>query len=374
MGSKEIYQIALSLLPGVGPVTTRNLQKMFGDNEAIFRLKGTHLKRTYGIGDQLTSIILKNRQACLEKARAEIKFMEANDVHMVDIGDDIYPDKLRACADAPLVLFYIGDFSAFPDKSVAVVGTRKSSQRGVDITENLIQGFKNNNLSPLIVSGLAYGIDVTAHRSALEHGLNTWAILGHGFDIIYPAMHRPVAKAIIDKGGCLVSEFPSHAPRDSKHFVRRNRIIAGLSDATIIVESAKKGGAMVTADIATSYNRDVFAFPGRINDSKSKGCNHLIKTNRAALTESVDDVLYIMNWRKTRKSSEEKQAAIEFNLQFEGNEKIVLDVLKDKDYCDTDQLLKLSGLNIADLSTALLGLEIKSVINALPGKIYAMNS
>ncbi|MFO7879208.1 MAG: DNA-processing protein DprA [Bacteroidota bacterium] len=374
MGSKEIYQIALSMLPGIGPVSVRNLTEMFGEVDAVFKMKSSHLKRVKGIGGHFADIILQHRAACIERAEAEMLFMEANGVAHTFIHDDNYPEKLKACADAPIVLFYIGDFEHVPEKSIAIVGTRKATPRGIDATRELVSGFAENEIEPLIVSGLAYGIDVAAHKAAMECNLKTWAILGHGFDIIYPAMHRTVADNIIRHEGCLVSEFPSVAKRDPKHFVRRNRIIAGLSDATVVVESARKGGAMVTADIAGSYNRDVFAFPGRVGDSKSKGCNHLIKTNRAALTESVDDVIYIMNWKGKNKNSNTLQKEIEFNIQFEKNEKIIVDLLKNNEYCDTDLLLKLSGLGISDLSVALLGLEMKSVINALPGKIYALKS
>ncbi|MFO7790030.1 MAG: DNA-processing protein DprA [Bacteroidota bacterium] len=374
MPSLEQYQIAASMLPRIGPVSARNLIAAFGDIDALFKMKAAHLRRIDGIGQYFAETILKHRNAALERAEKELRFMEANDVNYAFFTDKAYPKKLSNCADAPLILYYIGDLSAINDKAVAVVGTRNATARGKESTNRIIKALPEAGVSPVIVSGLAYGIDVEAHKAAIEHDLKTWAVFGHGFDIIYPVAHSGIAKKIVKNGGALISEFHSTARRDPKNFVRRNRIIAGLSDATIVVESAKKGGAMVTADIANSYNRDVFAVPGRTGDKYSQGCNHLIKTNRAMLMESADDLLYIMNWMtKTRKkSSQQKQ--IEFNIQLTENEKIVVDVLKEKDYCDTDLLTKLSGLNIADLSVVLLSLEMKSVISALPGKIYALNA
>ncbi len=374
MPSVEQYQIAISMLPGIGPVSARNLIAAFGDIDALFKMKATHLKRINGIGEYFANTILKHRDAALERAEKELRFMEANDVGLVFLTDKSYPEKLKECADAPLVLYYIGDFSNLSGKSIAVVGTRKSTIRGREITKKMIKELPGNDVYPVIVSGLAYGIDITAHQSAMDNDLKTVAVFGHGFDIVYPAAHSRIAEKIVSKGGALVSEFHSTSKRDPKNFVRRNRIIAGLSDATIVVESARKGGAMVTADIANSYNRDVFAVPGRINDKYSIGCNHLIKTNRAMLMESMNDLLYIMNWKANKKKYVSLQKQIEFNVQMTENEKIIVDLLTEKEYCDTDLLINLSGLNIADLSVALLNLEMKALIKALPGKIYALNT
>ncbi|MDA3819549.1 MAG: DNA-processing protein DprA [Candidatus Delongbacteria bacterium] len=373
MPSKEQYQIAASMIPGIGPVSARNLIAAFGDIEALFKIKGTQLKRTGGVGKYFASTILTYRKAALERAEMELRFMEANDVNFVFLTDEAYPKKLFECADAPLILYYTGDLTVVNEKTVAVVGTRKATSRGRDTTGNIIKNLPDAGIKPAIVSGLAYGIDVTAHKEALENDLPTVAVFGHGFDIVYPVAHTKIAENIVNAGGVLVSEFHSTSKRDPKNFVRRNRIIAGLSDATIVVESARKGGAMVTADIANSYNRDVFAVPGRINDKYSRGCNHLIKTNRAMLMESTDDLLYIMNWKSDHKKTPGRQKQIEFNVQMTDNEKIIVDLLSEKEYCDTDVLTNLSGLNIADLSVALLNLEMKSIIKALPGKIYALN-
>jgi len=374
MLSKEQYQIAISMMPRIGPVSARNLIAAFGEIDAVFTMKASQLKRIEGIGKYFASTILTYRKAALERAEEELRFLEANDVNFVFLTDEAYPKKLFECADAPLILYYAGDLSVVNDKSIAVVGTRKATSRGRETTGSLIKSISEAGINPAIVSGLAYGIDVAAHKAALENELPTVAVFGHGFDIVYPVAHTKIAEKIVKAGGALVSEFHSTSKRDPKHFVRRNRIIAGLSDATVVVESARKGGAMVTADIANSYNREVFAVPGRIQDEYARGCNHLIKTNRAMLMESADDLLYIMNWKSRRKKSPARQQQLEFNVQMTDNEKIIVGLLSEKEYCDTDLLTKLSGLNIADLSIALLNLEIKSVIKALPGKIYALNA
>jgi DNA processing protein len=366
------YQIAFSLLPGIGPIAARNLLAYFGSAEKVFTVKSSQLKSVPGIGEHYSDIILKYRKCAVELADEELKFIEANDVNTISFFEKDYPEKLKQCQDAPLLLYYLGEKPVWKDVSVGIVGTRMASRRGTDMTHKLVSGFKQNGLNPLIVSGLAYGIDISAHKSALENGLVTWSILGHGFDILYPVAHREYAKQIRDNGGTLITEFPSVATRDKKNFLKRNRIIAGLSDALVVVESAKKGGAMVTAEIANSYNRDVFAFPGRPGDKYSEGCNHLIKSNRAALTEGVDDVLYHMGWMQ--KKTQHKQKDIAFDMSLNDNEKNLLEILKTKDYCDLDQLKHLSQLNIAELSMSLLSLEMKSIINALPGKIYAIRS
>ena len=365
------HQIAFSLLPGIGPVAARNLLAYFGSAEKVFTVKATQLRNVPGIGVHFADKILKFRQVALDQAEEEIRFIESNDIQTISFFDKDYPGKLKQCQDAPMMLYYLGRRPVLDDISLGVVGTRMATRKGKELTRQLICDLENKGLEPLIVSGLAYGIDITAHIAAMDNGLLTWAVLGHGFDIIYPASHRKFAERIKEEGGTLISEFPSVATRDKKNFVKRNRIIAGLSDALVVVESAKKGGAMVTADVANSYNRDVFAFPGKPGDKYSEGCNHLIKTNRAALIERADDLLYHMGWDipDEKKST---QRDIAFDISLDEHEKMIVNLLKDREYCDIDQLKNMSGLNIADLSLCLLSLEMKSVLDSLPGKIYAL--
>lgn len=367
------YQIAFSLLPGIGPVAARNLLAYFGSAEEVFKVKATFLKEVPGIGQRFADTILHNRQTALELAEEELKYIELNDVGTLSFFEKEFPKKLKQCQDSPLMIYYLGKKPVWDGISLGVVGTRRATRKGTDLTRKLITDIKKEGLEPLIVSGLAYGIDIEAHLSAMDNDLITWAVLGHGFDIIYPAVHRQYAERIKDTGGTLISEYPSILTRDKKHFVKRNRIIAGLSDALVVSESAKKGGAMVTADVANSYNRDVFAFPGRPGDKASEGCNHLIKTNRAALIESAADLLYHTGWTPN-KTRQQKQRDIAFDVSLDDNEKVILDIIKEKEYCDLDQLKNLSHFNIADLSMSLLSLEMKSLISALPGKIYSIKS
>lgn len=367
------YQIAFSLLPGIGPVAARNLLAYFGSAEEVFKVKATFLKEVPGIGQRFADTILHNRQTALELAEDELKYIELNDVGTLSFFEKDFPKKLKQCQDSPLMIYYLGKRPVWDGISLGVVGTRRATRKGTDLTRKLITDIKKEGIEPLIVSGLAYGIDIEAHLSAMDNDLITWAVLGHGFDIIYPAVHREYADRIKDTGGTLISEYPTVLQRDKKHFVKRNRIIAGLSDALVVSESAKKGGAMVTADVANSYNRDVFAFPGRPGDKASEGCNHLIKTNRAALIESVHDLLYHTGWAPN-KAKQQKQKDIAFDISLDDNEKVILDIIKEKEYCDLDQLKNLSHFNIADLSMSLLSLEMKSLISALPGKIYSVKS
>jgi DNA processing protein len=368
------YQIAFSLLPGIGPVSARNLLAYFGSAEKVFTEKAGNLKRVSGIGEHFADIILKFRQTALDMANEEICFIESNEIKTVSFFDKDYPYKLKQCQDAPLMLYYLGEMSKTDNISIGIVGTRQATRRGRELTNTFVSDFSEKGLNPIIISGLAYGIDVSAHIAAMDNNLKTYAVLGHGFDIIYPAAHRNIAERIRETGGALITEFPSVATRDSKNFVKRNRIVAGLSDAVVVVESPRKGGSMVTADVANSYDRDVFAFPGRSEDKISKGCNFLIKTNRAALIESAADVMYQMNWEANSSESKANQALLKFEFDLKGNEKDIFEILKEREYCDVDQLLNLSGQNIADLSFSLLSLELKSVVEALPGKIYALKS
>ncbi|MDA3909810.1 MAG: DNA-processing protein DprA [Bacteroidales bacterium] len=367
------YQIAFSLLPRIGPVAARNLLAYFGSAEKVFTVKATHLREVPGIGKLFADSILNNRQNALELAEEELKYIEANDVGTMSFFEKDFPKRLKNCQDAPLMVYYLGKRPVWDDISLGVVGTRMATRKGKELTRTLVSDLKTKGLNPLIVSGLAYGIDINSHLAAIENELTTWAVLGHGFDIIYPASHREHAEQIKASGGTLISEYPTVAIRDKKNFVKRNRIIAGLSDALVVVESAKKGGAMVTADVANSYNRDVFAFPGKPGDKVSEGCNHLIKTNRAALIESADDILYHMGW-SSNKEADHKQRDIAFDISLDENEKILFDIIREKEYCDLDQLKNISRLNIADLSLSLLSLEMKSVIDALPGKIYTVRT
>ncbi|MDA3780758.1 MAG: DNA-processing protein DprA [Bacteroidales bacterium] len=362
-----LNKIALSLIPKVGPAIARNLISYVGSVDGIFKETAGHLQRIPNIGPQLVSNITNNKMY-FKKAEKEIEFIIKNNIKAQFYLDKDYPARLKNCPDAPMILYSKGNVDFDVSKVISIVGTRNATERGIENCKNLIEKLKPHNV--IIVSGLAYGIDICAHNAALENGLDTIAVLGHGLDNLYPSIHRPIAKEIINNGA-LVTDFTSEAKFLRTNFVRRNRIIAGLSDATIVIESAIKGGALITADIANSYNRDVFAFPGRVSDKYSIGCNKLIKSNKAVLIESIADIEYILGWEQNHsKNNIQTKLFIEFSEE----EKIVLSALKDSDPVTIDRICLKVNMPSSKVSPILLGLEFQGVVKSLPGKAYKKNS
>ncbi len=369
--SKLKYKIALSLIPKVGHVTAKKLVAYVGDYEGIFKESEKNLLKIPDIGKTLANNIINSN--VLPLAEKEIEFIEKNKIRVIFYLDKDYPERLKYCNDAPVLLYAIGDIPMNNRKVLSVVGTRNATDEGVIFCEKLITALAERGHDPVIVSGLAYGIDATAHKSALENNLPTVAVLGHGLDIIYPASHKSLSKQIISNG-MLVTDFPSKSKRDKNNFVKRNRIIAGLSDATIVIESGEKGGALVTADIANSYNRDVFAVPGRVTDPYSKGCNQLIKTNKAALLEKVEDIEYLLGWEP---ESENNQKAIQRNLfvNLTDDEKKIIEILKSTtSEPPIDTICVKAQMPTSKVSPLLLELEFKGVLKTLPGKRYKLIS
>lgn len=275
-----------------------------------------------------------------------------------------YPFRLKQCEDAPLNLFYKGAIDWQQDKFVSIVGTRNASQSGRLFTEKLVKELAPYN--PVIVSGLAHGIDITAHKAALKYGLKTVAVFAHGLDRVYPNAYASIARDIVNNG-CLVSDYLSETPSLAQNFPARNRIVAGLSDATIVVESAVKGGSLITADIANSYNREVFAVPGNPSAKYAKGCNFLIKTQRAILLESAEDIIKGLNWDVQDKAVQQSMFA---NLST--TEQQIMDVLSDKEM-HIDALVTALDWNFSKLANELLQAEFKGLIVSLPGKMYKKN-
>lgn len=369
--NKLKYKIALSLIPKVGHVTARKLVAYVGDYDGIFKETKKNLLKIPDIGETLASNIVNSN--VLPLAEKETEFIEKNNIRVIFYLDKDYPERLKHCYDAPVLLYSKGELSMNSRKVLSIVGTRKATDEGINFCEKLVAALAQRGHHPLIVSGLAYGIDAAAHNAALDNNLPTIAVLGHGMDIIYPASHKSLAKKI-EEEGLLVTDFPSKAIRDKNNFVKRNRIIAGLSDATIVVESGVKGGALVTADIAHSYNRDVFAVPGRVTDEYSKGCNHLIKINKAALLEKVEDIEYILAWEP---DEDKKQKSIQRNLFVELNdeEKKIVEILKSSpDEIPIDSICLKAQLPTSKVSPILLELEFKGVLKTLPGKLYKLIS
>jgi DNA processing protein len=369
--NKLKYKIALSLIPKVGHVTAKKLVAYVGDFEGIFKESEKNLLKIPDIGQTLANNIVHAN--VLPLAEKEIEFIEKNNIRVVFYLDEEYPERLKHCIDAPILLYTKGKLSLNQRKVLSIVGTRKATDEGISFCTSLVSALADHGHNPIIVSGLAYGIDAAAHKAALDNNLATVAVLGHGMDIIYPASHKSLAKKIIDHG-MLITDFPSKSKRDKNNFVKRNRIIAGLSDATIVVESGEKGGALITADIANSYNRDVFAVPGRVTDTYSKGCNQLIKTNKAALLEKVEDIEYLLGWEPENKLN---QKDIQRNLFVELNdeEKIIVDILKSNTKeLPIDTICLKAQMPTSKVSPILLELEFKGILKTLPGKTYKLIS
>ncbi|HYQ56148.1 MAG TPA: DNA-processing protein DprA [Draconibacterium sp.] len=360
------YKIALSMLPGIGGILARNLVAYIGSIEGIFSESAKALTKVPGIGE-LNARLIKNN-TILPKAEKEMEYIDNNGIDVHFYTDTTYPRRLKSCIDAPLIIYTKGKMNLDAERVISIVGTRNSTGYGRTLVDTLCREFTERDYKALIVSGLAYGIDIQAHRAALKYNLPTVGVIAHGLDILYPAMHKETAKKMQENGG-LITDFPSATKIDPSNFIKRNRIIAGLSDATIVVESAKKGGALITADIASSYNRDVFAYPGRSGDIYSKGCNQLIRNNGATLIEGIDDLEYFMGWEKTNKAD-----AVQSSLFIDLNtdEQKVVDLLKQKGELFIDQIAAELKQPASRVSAILLNLEFKNVLLSLPGKMYKL--
>lgn len=357
-------RVALSLVKGIGAVSARTLIGHFGSAVDVFKANKTKLLKPMGIGIKTVESLLD--KATIEKrASQELLFMRKHNVHACFLTDELYPNALKQCADPPTLFYYKGsDLTVDIKPTIAFVGTRKATPYGKQITQKLIEELAPYN--PIIVSGLATGIDAQAHKSALQHQLTTWAVMGTGLDKIYPAEHKNLAQQIAENGA-LITEFPTDTPYEPGNFPMRNRIVAGLCQATIIVEAAEKGGALITADLAFGYNRDVFAVPGRVNDHKSAGCNRLIAEQKAQMVLSGAQIADALGWNTVYNTAQ--QASLFIDLTDEESELIALLKNHEKGLGIDDIALntKKSHSKVASL---LLGLEFKGALIVLPGKIY----
>lgn len=361
------YKIGISLIPGIGPITAKKLIAYSGSLKGVFMQSQKNLKKIPGIGEQLSKNI--SDKSILDKAEKEKEFINEFNIKSFFYLDKTYPEKLKQCEDAPVMLFQKGNGNLNSPKTISIVGTRNATQSGKEICDSFIDDLSRKHPETLIVSGLAYGIDITAHKAALRNGLETAAVLGHGLKTLYPSAHRSIARKIIEQGA-LITDFLSEESPERNNFVKRNRIIAGLADATIVVESGRKGGALITADIANSYNRDVFAFPGRISDPYSKGCNRLIISHKAALIESVEDLEYIMGWKTNKNKPSEIQK--ELFSELEEDEKTIVDLLSQHGELTLDQITIHVNSPVSKVSSLLLSLEFKGLVKSLPGKLYKL--
>lgn len=359
------YLLALQRVPKLGDVSAKKLLQCVGSAEGIFKEKKQHLLKISGIGEfKLKNL---NDLQLLEQADEELQFMEANDIAWSYFKDEEYPHRLRHCPDGPILFFRKGNISLENNRVISVVGTRKATTYGRDFCEKIIAELAP--LNPVIVSGFAFGIDIIAHRAALDHGLQTIACMAHGLNQVYPKVHERFVKKVEEHGG-FITEFWSCDTFDRNNFLQRNRIIAGLSEATIVIESAEKGGSLVTADIANSYNREVFAVPGKTTDLQSRGCNDLIKSQQAHLLSEAADIVYLLGWDIHEKLPELRQ--IQLFPELSAEEQAIFNYLQntEKELLDTIALdCKMPAFKTASL---LLNMELKGVIRPLPGKFFQL--
>ena len=366
MTENLIYKIALSLIPGIGSITAKSLIAYTGSAEQVFHEKENALRQIPGVGTILAKNIINSE--VMSRAGREVEFLLKNNVKALFYLDEDYPQRLLGCPDAPIILYVKGDPFLNCPKVISIVGTRHATEYGRKIIDQFISVLAERGYKIIVVSGLAYGIDIHAHKSAIRAGIPTVAVMGHGLETVYPSMHTAVAKEMIENQGGLVSDFLSNSPIERTNFLRRNRIIAGLSDLTIVVESAKKGGALVTADIANSYNRDVFAFPGKVGDPYSEGCHFLIKSNRAVLIESVADMEYMMNWSAAKSQPDAIQPCLFYD--FTPDEKLIVDLLRTEGETAIDLICIKTTLPMNKVSPLLLNLEFAGIVKGLPGKVF----
>lgn len=362
-----IHRIALSMLKGIGPVNARNLVAYCSGVDPIFtdkKLKNT-LEKVPGIGPKLIASITDKK--VLPAAEKELEYVRKHRLRMLFYLDADYPARLKQAEDAPVILFVKGNGDVDGKRVVSIVGTRTPTEHGKRLCVELVEGLKEVHAT--IVSGLAYGIDIVAHRHALKNGLPTIGCVAHGLDKLYPGDHAPTAREML-KEGALVSELPSGSPFAPGNFPARNRVIAGLSDCTIVVESGAKGGSLITADIANSYDREVFALPGRPTDPASEGCNKLIQQNKAALVNNAKDVITLMDWTAKKKKAP-VQAALFGELM--PDEQILVDIIKTKGKVNIDDLCVQSRMPQGKAAGLLLNLEFSGIVRSLPGKLYELN-
>ncbi|MEN2414568.1 DNA-processing protein DprA [Flavobacterium mesophilum] len=356
------YLLALMKVDGVGDIIAKKLLNHFGDVAAIFKAKSNQLAGIDGVG----SVLLKNLKdkTIFNKASEELEFIKSDGLNVSFFQDEDYPDRLKHCIDSPVLIFSSGNINVKNKKLISIVGTRQVTSYGVDFCRKLIEDLVP--LDPVIVSGFAYGVDIAAHQLAMENNLQTIGVLAHGLNQIYPRTHKKYMARMEENGG-FITEFWSSSNPDKEKFVRRNRIVAGMSEATIVIESADKGGSLITANLANDYNREVFAVPGRVSDRYSQGCNNLIKTQKANVLTCAADLIYVLNWDLENKPKQiQRQLFVELNP----DEEIIYNFLVKNGKELLDIIALECNFPIFKLSGALLNMELNGLIRPLPGKMF----
>jgi len=359
-----VYKIALTQAEMIGGKMARQLLNYFGSAKAVFDAPIKQLKAIDGLGEKKVNAI---RSALdVKRIEQEIDFIQKHKIQTLFIDDKAYPQNLKSCSDAPVMLYYKGNADLNAPRKIAIIGTRKNTDYGARITEQLVEELRPYGVT--IVSGLAFGVDVIAHRKAVQVGMSTIGVVAHGLDMIYPSQHKHIAKDMIKQGG-LLTEYPSGTNPDRFNFPMRNRIVAGMCDATIVVETETKGGAMITAKLAASYDREVFAFPGRTIDLKSSGCNYLIKTNIAGMITAAKDLVEVMNW-----DIDGKQNVVQPKLftHLSDDELSLAKILEGSEGMHVDELALKAIINNSKLAGLLLTMELGGIVKSLPGKRYRL--
>jgi DNA processing protein len=360
-----LHLISLTRVPQIGCIHARILLQHFGSAEAIFKSSQQSLEEIEGIGKIRARSIKSFRE--FDVSEKEIIFLQRYGIRTLSLDNPEYPQRLISAYDAPVLFFYKGNAGLNPQRCISIVGTRRNTDYGKQITEKFI-----HDLSPYdvhIVSGLAFGIDAIAHKNALKQGLNTIAVLAHGLASLYPPEHNQLSKQIIKQGG-LLTEYVSYVKAEKHHFPIRNRIVAAISDCTVVIETAVKGGSMITADLANGYNREVFAFPGRTTDIKSAGCHWLIRNNQAVLLENAKDLAKLMGWEDKHPVTEKVQGDLFITLT--EVEQRIMDLLKEREHMHIDVINSTTGFPNSRNAGALLELEMKDLICSMPGRIYRL--
>lgn len=361
--SELFYTLALLQVEGVGDIVAKKLINHCGSAEKVFQSKRNKLVSIDGVGEVLIKKLTDT--SVFKLAEEEIRFIDNENIKFCSFLDDDYPERLKQCIDGPTVLFSSGEIDLKSKRTISIVGTRKITSYGIDFCKKLIEDL--SPLNPVIISGFAYGVDIVAHQAAMENSLQTIGVLAHGLNQIYPKTHKKYSSKMEENGGFL-TEFWSTSNPDKENFVKRNRIVAGISEATIVIESADRGGSLITATMASDYNRDVFAVPGRTTDKYSLGCNNLIKTQRAHLLTSAADLIYILNWELDSKPTKSVQKQLFVSLEEE--EQKVYDYLLKKGKELMDIIALECDFPIYKISGILLNMELKGVVRPLPGKLF----
>ncbi|UZR94886.1 DNA-processing protein DprA [Chondrinema litorale] len=362
MEEENLFEIALGLVPGIGNVLAKHLISYRGSAKNVFQTPKGKLLKIPGIGPKIAEAILSTE--VLKKAENELKQAQEKEVSILFYTSPTYPKRLKNILNAPILLYYKGAADLNSKKILSIVGTRKATEYGKNFIESLLKQLQSYP-DLLVVSGLAYGIDICTHKVCLKNQIPTVGVMANGLDMVYPYEHKDVAKQMILNGGILTENRFGSKP-DAPKFPERNRIIAGMSDAVLVVEAAESGGALITAEIANSYDIEVFALPGNVNQQYSKGCNKLIKEHKAHMITSAEDIIELLNWNKEASSTNKK-----LTIMLNQNEQIVYDLLKNN-HLQIDELSYRSQISMSQIPSVLLEMELKGIIKVLPGQKYCI--